>query len=58
MIISSFSKKLNIPISEAARILLSSKCISYLEDYYGTLHQLSNDDVVDELLEMSGILAG
>jgi len=53
MIMSGYSKKLNITISEAVSALLSTGCINYLEDYYETLHLLSNEDVIYELLDMS-----
>ena len=53
MIISSYSRKLGITISEAARQLLSGNCFDYLEEYYGTLHLLSNEDVVYELMDMA-----
>jgi hypothetical protein len=53
MIMSGYSKKMNITISEAARILLSSGCLKYLEEYYETLHLLSNEDVISELSEMT-----
>jgi hypothetical protein len=54
MIMSGYSKKMNITISEAARILLSAGCLNYLEEYYETLHLLSNEDVISELSEMTG----
>ena len=57
MIMSSYSKKLNITISEAAQQLLSGGCFVYLEEYYGTLHLLSNEDVVCELMDMTGTAA-
>jgi hypothetical protein len=53
MIISGYSKKLNITISEAARTMLSNGCLNYLEEYYETLHLLSNDDVISELNDMT-----
>ena len=55
MIISGYSKKMGMPISEAARILLSAGCLNYLEEHYDALHLLSNEDVIDELANMSGI---
>ncbi|MDR0516943.1 MAG: DUF3791 domain-containing protein [Fibromonadaceae bacterium] len=55
MIISGFSKKLGITISEAAGRLLSCNCIDYLEEYYETLHLLSNEDVICELIDMEGV---
>ena len=54
MIMSAYSKKLGITISEAARRLLSCDCLSYLEEYYETLHLLSNEDVICELMDMTG----
>jgi len=54
MIISGYSKRMNISISETARILLSTGCLNYLEEYYETLHLLSNEDVIDELAEIAG----
>ena len=53
MIISGYSKKLGITISEAAQQLLSYDCLNYLEEYYGTLHLLSNEDVICELMDMA-----
>jgi len=53
MIISGYSKKLGITLSEAARQLLSTNCLNYLEECYNVLHLLSNDDVIDELMDMS-----
>ena len=53
MIISGYSKKLDISISEAARQLLSGNCLNYLEEYYSTLHLLSNDDVICELIDIN-----
>ena len=57
MIMSGYSKKLNITISEAAQQLISRNCLDYLEEYYGTLHLLSNDDVICELIDMTGAAA-
>jgi len=53
MIISGYSKKTSTTISEAARILLSTNCLNYLEEYYETLHLLSNEDVISELTDMT-----
>jgi len=53
MILSSYAKRLGITISEAARRLLSDGGLGYLEDCYGALHTQSNDDVVDELIDMA-----
>ncbi|MDR2593208.1 MAG: DUF3791 domain-containing protein [Fibromonadaceae bacterium] len=52
MIISGYSKKLGIAISEAAQQLLDYDCLDYLEEYYETLHLLSNEDVICELMDM------
>ena len=54
MIISGYSKKLGITISEAAERLLSCDCLDYLEECYETLHLLSNEDVICELMDMVG----
>ena len=56
MILSGYSKKMAIPISEAVRQLLSCDCIKYLEEYYETLHLLSNEDVIFELMDMAGAI--
>ena len=52
MIISGYSKKMGISISESARQLLAGGCLDYLEEYYETLHLLSNEDVVSELMDI------
>ena len=57
MIISAFSKKLSISITEAVKQLLACKCFIYLEEHYNTLHLLSNDDVIDELIEITGVMS-
>ena len=57
MIMSGYAKKKNICISEAAQQLLSGNCLDYLEEYYETLHQLSNEDVIGELMDMIGTAA-
>ena len=57
MIISGYSKKLNITVSEAAQQMLSSDCLDYLEDYYEPLHLLSNEDVICELMDMTGAVS-
>ena len=53
MIISGYSKRLGITLSEAANRLLASNSINYLEEYYKTLHLLSNEDVISELINMT-----
>jgi len=54
MILSGYSKKLGIAISEAAERLLSDGGLSYLEDCYEALHTQSNEDVINELIDMAG----
>jgi hypothetical protein len=54
MIMSGYSKKMNITISETAKILISTGCLNYLDEYYETLHLLSNEDVISELSDMVG----
>jgi len=54
MIISGYSKKMNITISETVRILLSTGCLNYLDEYYDTLHLLTNEDIISELSDMIG----
>jgi hypothetical protein len=53
MIISGYSKKLGITISEAAQQLLAYDCLNYLEEFYETLHLLSNEDVICELMDIA-----
>jgi len=53
MILSGYAKKMEIAISEAAQKLLSDGGLNYLEDCYEALHTQSNDDVIDELIDMS-----
>ena len=53
MILSGYAKKLGISLSEAAERLLSDGGLSYLEDCYQVLHTQSNDDVINELIEMA-----
>ena len=55
MIISGYAKKLEITISEAAKQLLSSDCLNYLEECYETLHTQSNEDVIYELMDMAKV---
>ena len=52
MILSVYAKKLGIAMSEAAERLLSDGGMSYLEDCYEALHTQSNEDVVNDLIEM------
>jgi len=53
MILSAYSKKLGIAISEATERLLSDGGLSYLEDCYEALHTQANDDVIDDLIDMA-----
>jgi hypothetical protein len=53
MILCGYAKALGITVSEAAGRLLSGDGLNYLEEYYKTLHTLSNEDVVCELIDMS-----
>ena len=55
MILSGYAKKLGITISKAAERLLSDGGLSYLEDCYEVLHTQSNDDVIDELIDMTNM---
>ena len=57
MILNAYAKKLRIPISEATSRLLSDGGLNYLEDYYEALHTQSNDDVIDELIDMANVEA-
>lgn len=53
MILSGYAKEQKITISKAAEQLLADGGLNYLEEYYNTLHTLSNDDVISELIDMS-----
>ena len=53
MILSGYARKKDITISEAVGLLLADGGLSYLEDCYEALHTQSNDDVIDELIEMA-----
>ena len=53
MILSAYANKLGIAISEASERLLSDGGLSYLEDCYEALHTQSNEDVVEELIDMA-----
>ena len=55
MILNSYAKKLGIALSEAAKRLLADGGLSYLEDCYEALHTQSNEDVVDDLVNMAGV---
>jgi len=53
MILSAYAKKRGITISETAVRLLADGGLSYLEDCYEALHTQSNDDVVEDLIDMA-----
>ena len=53
MILSGYAKKLEIAVSEAAKRLLDDGGLGYLEDCYEALHTQSNEDVINELIEMA-----
>jgi len=53
MILSGYAKKLGIAISEAAERLMSDGGLNYMEDCYEALHTQSNEDVINELLDMA-----
>ena len=53
MILSAYAKKRGITISETAVRLLADGGLSYLEDCYEALHTQSNEDVIDELIDMA-----
>ena len=57
MILSAYAKKLGMAISEASERLLSDGGLSYLEDCYEALHTQSNEDVIDELIDMANARA-
>ncbi len=52
MIISGYSVKNGITMEEAAKQLLETNALNYLEEFYNTLHLLSNEDVICELTDM------
>ena len=52
MILSAYAKKLGITISEAIKRLLSDGGLNYLEDCYEALHTQSNEDVINDLIDM------
>jgi len=52
MILSGYAKKLGIPLSEAAGRLLDDGGLNYLEDCYEALHTQSNEDVINDLIDM------
>ena len=53
MILTAYSKRLGITVSETAERLLLDGGLSYLEDCYEALHTQSNEDVIDELIDMA-----
>ena len=57
MILSAYAKKREIALSKAVEYLLSDGGLNYLEDCYEALHTQSNDDVVNELIDMANARA-
>ena len=55
MILSAYAKKQGISITKTAEKLLSDGGFFYLEEYYKTLHTQSNEDVINDLIEMAKI---
>jgi len=53
MILAYYAKRLGITVSQAAEKLLLDGGLAYLEDCYEALHTQSNDDVIDELIDMA-----
>ena len=53
MILVYYAKKLEISISLAAERLLADGGLEYLEECYEALHTQSNDDVINDLIEMA-----
>ncbi|MDR2728344.1 MAG: DUF3791 domain-containing protein [Chitinispirillales bacterium] len=53
MILSGYAQKREITTSKAAELLLADGGLNYLEEHYNTLHTLSNEDVIGELIDMS-----
>ena len=52
MILTGYAKKLGLSITESTQRLLSDGGINYLEDCYEALHTQSNEDVINELIDM------
>ena len=57
MILSGYAQKRGITLSEAAEQLLSGGGFSYMEDCYNVLHTQSNEDVIDELIDIANMRA-
>ena len=55
MILSGYAKRQKITVSESAKHLLSDGGLSYLEDCYEALHTQSNEDVINELIDMANL---
>ena len=53
MILSGYARKQEMTIAEAAERLLADGGLCYLEECYGVLHTQSNDDVIDDLINMA-----
>jgi len=58
MILTGYAKRLGITVSETAARLLSDGGLGYLEDCYEALHTQSNEDVIDELIDMAAKVTG
>ena len=58
MIVGGYAVKTGKKISEALDLLLKNGGIKYIDECYNVLHLLSNDDVIDELIDMSNRGAG
>ncbi|MDR1862254.1 MAG: DUF3791 domain-containing protein [Candidatus Ancillula sp.] len=54
MIISGFAEKKGLNIPDATDRLLNHEGMEYLEECYETLHQLSNDEVINDLIAITG----
>jgi len=52
MILTGYAKKLGLSITESTQRLLSDGGINYLEECYEALHTQSNEDVINELIDM------
>lgn len=53
MILTCYAKRLGLSITESAERLLNDGGMSYLEDCYEALHTQSNEDVINELIDMA-----
>lgn len=55
MIVSGYAAKIGKPISETLDLLLKNGGIKYMDEFYNVLHLQSNDDVIDELIDIGCI---